>query len=199
MYKRFRLFFVALSFLAMVCFRVPIVFGADGDPSPPQEQASTSQASQEQAPIVQTSQDKVTPSVPSSSSAPPAISDSTGQTTSKQETTPNNETTSPLSKTEQAMSEFESGNLDIRAISVKDFVKYLEKKMFEVVMGVRAFSIPYAIFVLTIGGLVLMMPFKVPMKRYLGMGIIGFGLLGFVLIWMGPVILGIAKGLATTP
>lgn len=86
-------------------------------------------------------------------------------------------------------------SIEIQPIPIGDFVNHVEKKMFEVVMGIRRFSIPYAIFVLTIGGLVLMIPFKMPMQKALGFGIIGFGLLGFVLIWFSPVLLGIAQSM----
>ena len=92
--------------------------------------------------------------------------------------------------TDAALKSTATNSLTISPIPINDFVNHVERKMFEVVMGIRRFSIPYAIFVLTIGGLVLMIPFKMPMQKGLGFGIIGFGLLGFVLIWFGPVLLG---------
>lgn len=98
--------------------------------------------------------------------------------------------------TDSALQSSQNGSLTIEPIPVADFVNHVERKMFEIVMGIRQFSIPYAVFVLTIGGLVLMIPFHLPMQKRLGFGIIGFGLLGFVLIWFGPVLLGIARSLA---
>lgn len=98
--------------------------------------------------------------------------------------------------TDTALQSTANGNLNIEPIPIGDFVNHVQRKMFEVVMGIRAFSVPYAIFVLTIGGLVLMIPFKMPMQKRLGFGIIGFGMLGFVLIWFGPVLLGIARSMA---
>lgn len=154
--------------------------------------------------VVITTNESGTPIATSSSPAPVVTTPVVVQPQTTTTTTPTQpaKTTTPSSSigaspaTDSVLKSTANGSLQIAPIPISDFVNHLERKMLEIVMGIRQFSVPYAIFVVTIGGLVLMIPFKMPMQKGLGFGIIGFGLLGFVMVWFSPVILGIAKSMA---
>lgn len=137
------------------------------------------------APQTQTSASTSTP--PPSQASIPAPSSST-QTTIP--VNPPATNTAVSSSTDPGIPEI----LDVKPISMEEFEARVMRVMASIIAFGRRISTPYMYVGLMIGALILLMPFANPLKKYAGWQTIVTALIAYLLIWWGPVFLGVIRG-----
>lgn len=131
-----------------------------------------------------------TVSAPSAKTVPAATSPNSG--TSNQIPTPS--TSFDLSQ--YSKDDMANGNVDIPSIPLEVGVAWLKGLLYKGIMAIRDISDPFALLIVGLAGIIFILPFRSRTKRHFGFDILGFAMLGFVIIRWGPLLLGLARGSA---
>ena len=84
--------------------------------------------------------------------------------------------------------------LDVKPISMQEFQDRVTNIFAQIITFARNIAAPYMYVGIIIGALILLLPFANPLKKYLGWKTIFTALVAYLIIWWGPVLLGLLRG-----